>query len=108
MTVDIAAFFFGNKIPRDTALELFEEHNNPSLRNIQPFCEKYDVWRLCERQNLLFQYYNKSIGRMVYINGSDHDQLELLDVDPNNIKIGFGDFLPHFVRKIIENKRSGQ
>ena len=36
---------------------------------------------------------------MVYINGSYHDQFELVDVDPNNIKIGFGDFLPDFIRK---------
>ena len=29
---------------------------------------------------------------MVYINGSDHNQLELVDIDPNDVKIGFGDF----------------
>jgi len=29
---------------------------------------------------------------MVYINGSDLNQLELVDDDPNEIKIGFGDF----------------
>ena len=50
-------------------------------------------------------YYNMSIGRMVYINGSDRDQLELVE-DPINIKIGFGNFFD-FVRK-IENKRSAQ
>jgi len=44
----------------------------------------------------------------MYINGSDHDQLELVDVDPNNIKIGFGDFFPDFVRKRIGNKRGVQ
>jgi len=33
-------------------------------------------------------YYKLSIGRMVYINGSAHNQLELVDVDPNDIKIG--------------------
>ena len=33
-----------------------------------------------------------SIDRMAYINGSDRNQLELVDVDPNEIKIGFGDF----------------
>ena len=32
------------------------------------------------------------IGLIVYINGSAHNQLELVDVDPNDIKIGFGDF----------------
>ena len=53
-------------------------------------------------------YYNMSIGRMVYINGSDHDQLELVDVDPNEIKIGFGDFFPDFVRDKILRERVGE
>jgi len=39
ITVEIAAFFFGNKIPRDTALELFEEYSNPSLQCIELFGE---------------------------------------------------------------------
>jgi len=71
---------------------LFEEYSNPTLQCIELFGEKYDEWRLCESQNHLYQYYNMSIGRIVYINGSDHDQMELVDVDPNNIKIGFGGF----------------
>jgi len=37
-------------------------------------------------------YYNMGMGRMVHINGSDCNQLELVDVDLNEIKIGFGDF----------------
>jgi len=37
-------------------------------------------------------YYNMSIERIVYINGSAHNQLELVDVDPDDIKIGFVDF----------------
>ena len=36
---------------------------------------------------------------MVYINGSDHDQLEIVDKDPNNIKIGFGDFFQTLLKK---------
>ena len=53
-------------------------------------------------------YYNMSIGRMVYINGSDHNQLELVDVDLNEIKIGFGDFFPDFIRDRILRERSGE
>ena len=44
------------------------------------------------KQKQMSTNYNMSIGRMVYINGSDLDQWELVDVDPNEIKIGFGDF----------------
>ena len=42
-------------------------------------------------------YYNMSIGRLVYINRSDHDQMELVDEDPTGIKIGFGDSFPYHV-----------
>ena len=108
MTVELASFFFGNKIPRDTALELIEEYSNPSLRNIELFCEKYETWQLQTGSDHMSSYYNMSIGRMVYINESAHDQLELVGADPNNIKIGFGNFFPDFFRKRIENKRSAQ
>ena len=45
---------------------------------------------------------------MVYINGSDLDQLELVDVDPNQIKNGFGDFFPDSVREKIQRERVGE
>ena len=45
------------------------------------------------------KFYNMSIGRMVYLNGSDHDQKELVDADPNDIKIGFGDFFQTLLEK---------
>ena len=99
MTDKRAAFFYGNKIPRDSALELFEEYSNPSLQCEELLCEKYDIWRTCEGQIHMYQYYKMSIGRMVYINRSDHDQLELVDVDPNDIKIGFGDFFQALLEK---------
>ena len=43
---------------------------------------------------------------MVYINGSDHNQLEL-DVDPNDIKIGFGDFFQTLLGKEYQRKAVG-
>ena len=47
------------------------------------------------------------IGRLVHINGYDHDQMEIVDEDPTDIKIGFGDSFPYFVRQRIEYARSG-
>jgi len=49
---------------------------------------KNDIWSTCEGIIHMSSYYKLSIGRMVYINGSAHNQLELVDVDPNDIKIG--------------------
>jgi len=43
-------------------------------------------------------YYNMNIGRILYINGSAHNQLELFDVNRNDIKIGFGDFFQTLLR----------
>ena len=43
---------------------------------------------------------------MLHINGSDLDQLELVDVDPNEIKIGFKDFFPDFIRDKILRERN--
>jgi len=45
-TIEIASFFFGNKIPRDTKLELFQEYNHPSSGQVEILCEKYETWLL--------------------------------------------------------------
>ena len=58
MTGKIAAFSYGNKIPRDSVFELFEEYSNPSLQCEELFCEKYNVWRTCEGQ---IQFINTTI-----------------------------------------------
>ena len=99
ITVKLAAFFYVNKIPREDALELIEEYNYPSLQCVEIFYGKYDVWRTCEGQIHMYQYYNMSIGRMVYINGSDRNQLELVDVDPDDIKIAIGEFFQMLLGK---------
>ena len=105
---EIAVFFYGNKIPRDTALELFQEYNHPSAEHIKLFCEKYETWYLQKIFKHMSYYYNMRIGRMVHINGLDHDQMELADEDPEGIEIGFGDSFPDYVRRKIENTRGGR
>ena len=92
MIVEIIRFLFGNKISREDALELFDVYSNLSSQCEELLNKHYEIWSTNERQDHMGTYYNMSIGRMVYINGSDLDQLELVDDDPNKIKIGFGDF----------------
>ena len=65
-TIEIAAFFFGNKIPRDTALELFQEYNHPSSRHIELLCERYETWQLRTEFKHMAFYYNMNLGRIVY------------------------------------------
>ena len=71
---------------------MFDVYSNLSSQCEDLLHKYYKIWSTNEKQDDMGTYYNMSIGRMVYINGSDHNQLELVDVDPNEIKIGFGDF----------------
>ena len=89
MVAEIAAFLFGNKSSPEDALELFEVFSNLSSQCEELIGEKYDIWSTNEGQFHMPTYYNMSIGCIVYINGSKHNQLELVDVDPDDIKIGF-------------------
>ena len=88
MVAEIAAFLFGNKISREDALELFDVFSNLSSQ-CKELGEKYDIWSTNEGRIHMATYYNMSIGLMLHINGSKHNQLELVDVDPDDIKIGF-------------------
>ena len=105
MIVAIIKFLFGNKISLDDALELFDMYSN-----LSPQCEDlihkyYEIWSTNKKQKQIALI---TIGRMVYINGSDLIQLEIVDDDPDEIKIGFGDFFPDFVRDRILRERSGE
>jgi len=44
-TLQLAAFFYGNKIPLDTAFELYQECNNPTTKDIELFRKKYEIWQ---------------------------------------------------------------
>ena len=92
MIAEIVELLFGNKISREDALELFDVCSNFWLKCEELLNKNYEVWSINERQTQMATYYNMGMGRMVHINGSDCNQLELVDVDLNEIKIGFGDF----------------
>jgi len=106
MIVEIIRFLFGDKISLDDALELIDVYSNLSSQCEVLVHKYYKLWSTNEKLVHMGTYYNMSIGRMVYINGSDHNQLELVDVDPNEITIGFGDFFPDFLRDRILRERS--
>ena len=92
MIVAIIKFLFGSKISLDDALELFDVYSNHSLQYEDLVHKYYELWSTNEKLVHMSTYYNMSIGRMVYLKGSDHNHLELVDVDLNEIRIGFGDF----------------
>ena len=86
MIAEIIRFLFGNKISRQDALELFDVYSNLSSQCEELLNKHYEIWSTNERQDHMGIYYNMSICRMVYISGSDLDQLELVDDDPYEIQ----------------------
>ena len=43
-TVELATFFFGNRIPLITALDFFHEWCDPPPQILDLFRSKYDIW----------------------------------------------------------------
>jgi len=97
--LELAAFFYANKIPFDTAIELFQECNNPQTKEINLFRMKYERWLECVAQDHIYTYYNISIELMVFINESHYNECELASNDLEYIAIGFGDSFPDSLKE---------
>jgi hypothetical protein len=97
-TLELAAFFYGNKIPLNTALDFFRECNETSSENIEFFCAKYATWERRKDREHMYEYYDMSIGQIVHLNESDHDQCEIMEREMP-ITIGFGDFFQNVLDK---------
>jgi hypothetical protein len=59
-TLELAAFFYGNKIPLNTALDLFRECCETTSENIEFFCEKYATWERRKDREHIYEYYDMS------------------------------------------------
>ena len=60
MIAEIVAFLFGNKIPQEDALELFEVFSNLSSQREEIIGEKYDMWSRC-KMTIHMATYNMSM-----------------------------------------------
>ena len=93
-TLQLAAFFFGNRISLITALDFFHECCNPPPQILDFFRSNYDTWERRSDQIHMYEYYDMRIGQVVELSGSDyHDRCVVIERDIP-IPIGFGIFVP--------------
>ena len=71
-TLELATFFFGNRIPLITALAFFHECCNPSSEILHFFRSEYDSWERRYDVKHMYEYYDMLIGQVVELSGSDY------------------------------------
>ena len=105
-TLDLAAFFFGNRIPLITALVFFHECCNPPPEILDLFLSKFDSWERRPDQIHMYEYYDMCVGQVVELSGSDyHDRCVVIERDIP-ISIGFGIFCPTRITRHIAAMRA--
>ena len=105
-TLELAAFFFGNNIPRITALDFFHECRNPTPKIVDIFCSKYDTWERRPDCDYMYEYYDMRIGQIVELSGSAwHGHYVVIERE-RPLKLGFDhDLFPSHVMRRIEAMR---
>jgi len=105
-TLELAAFFFGNRIPLITALDFLHECCDlpPEIPDL--FRSKYDSWERRPGQIHMYEYYDIRIGPVVELSGSDyHEQYVVIErVVP--LSIGFGILCPNRIMRHIDAMRA--
>ena len=93
----LAAFLYGNDIPRQLALDFFHECSSPTSDQIDSFRSEYDAWDRDFDSSFVYEFYDMTFGCVVHLRG---DGVVVERNDP--IQIGFGDdiFPPCVMRKI--------
>ena len=106
--LELAAFFFGNKIPLLQATDFLLECFSPSQDHIDYFRSKYDVWERNRNQSHLYEYYDMSKGQVVLLRGAEYrDQYVICEESCIPIKIGFGvDIFPPRVFRKLDDMRA--
>ena len=90
-TMALISFFYGNAIPVEIAVQLFQACNDEvTFDQTQHFFYYYAAWQNQEDDTHLGIYYNMSINRHMYINGSRKKQFEIAHLATDEPR-GFGD-----------------
>ena len=75
----LITYFYGNGIPVEIAVQLFQACNDEvTFDQTQHFFYYYATWQNQEDDTHLGMYYNMSINRHMYINGSRKNNSKLL------------------------------
>jgi len=84
----LIAFFYGKGIPCPMACQFFHACNSKATANVtEQFYAIYSFWESCTYEVHLAQYFNMTLKKYVYINGSYKDPCELVHLQLP-VKIG--------------------
>ena len=91
LTMTLIRFFYGNGIPFEIAVQLFQVCNDRAdFYLAQHFHYYYETWKNWEHATHISIYFNMHVYKHVYINGSRKKQLEVVDFLANDIPREFG------------------
>jgi len=94
-------FFYGNGIPVEIAVQLFQACNDEETFDLaQHFFYYYVIWENQEDATHLGIYYNMYVKKYVYTNGSRRKQLEIVNYLANDEPRRFGDLYTSIGLKI--------
>ena len=92
-TMTLIKFFYGNGIPVEIAVQLFQACNDEGTFDLaQHFFYYYATWQNQEEATHLGIYYDMNVNKHVYINGS-RKKLEIVNYLADDEPRGFGDLL---------------
>lgn len=101
---ELIAFFFGSGIPCPMACQLYHACNGRVTAYVtEHFYTTYSFWDSCTYEVHLASYYNMSIQKYVYINGSLRNPCELVLTQIGYVRIGIDNApFPHLIRVVLE------
>jgi len=100
-------FFYGNGVPLELAVQLFQTCNGKASDELtHHFYHYYDSWKRCEDDIHLGIYSNMQIEKYVYNNGSRKNQLEIVDYLSHDVITGYGPYYTKALRKKIQHIRA--
>jgi hypothetical protein len=70
--MELAAFFFGNRIPLLIAFDLFQEFCNPSPALVGQFRLHYETWGRRHDWRNMYDYYVMRLGQLVDLSVSNY------------------------------------
>ena len=91
-TMTLIRFFYGNGVPCEIAVQLFQACNDRAdFYLAQHFPYYYATWQNWKDATHVGIYFNMHVYKHVYINGSRKKQLKIVNYLANDIPRGFGD-----------------
>ena len=101
--------FYGNNIPCNMTIHLYDTcscHDITCIFVPESFVYFYDIWQKSKDEVHMGIYFNMNVNIIVFINGSNKNQLEIIHFLCDDVPRGFGDLDSQDLRDKIEHIRS--